>query len=92
MIVSAGIIGPVIVIGPVGRAVGETGRFIGQGEQRIALGAGKPAAALFPGKEHDKTAGQQQTEEDGDRYDGHAWNVCAQYRPYCAARLRMGCD
>ena len=42
---------------------GQKGRLIGQGEQRIALGAGKPAPAVFPGEKRDETAGQQKTEE-----------------------------
>jgi len=42
---------------------GQERRLLGQGEQRIALGAGKPAAAVFPGEKRDETAGQQKTEE-----------------------------
>ena len=64
-----------------GRAGGEPRRFIGQREERVALGAGKPAAALFAREERGKSAGKQQTEEDGDRYDGHAWNACPEYPP-----------
>ena len=70
----------------------QTGRFIGEREQRIALGAGKPLAALFAGKQPNENAGEQQTEEDCDWYNGHAWNVCAEYRPYRAIRLRIRCD
>ena len=69
--------------GPVqffGRGDGKAGGFIGEREQRVALGAGKPAAALFAGKKYRETSGQKQTEEDCDRYDGHAWNVWNEYR------------
>ncbi len=59
---------------------GQSGRLIGERQQRVALGAGKAAAALFAGKERGEPAGQKQTEEEGDRYDGHAWNACPEYR------------
>lgn len=64
----------------IGRRNSQSRGFVGQREERIALGTGKPTAALFAGKEHGETAGQKKTEEDGDRYDGHAWNVCPEYR------------
>ena len=41
----------------IGRGGGKAGGFIGQWEQRIALGARKPAAALFAGKKHRETSG-----------------------------------
>ena len=71
---------------------GQTGRFIGQREQRIALGAGKPLMALLAHKQPDENADEQQTEEDCDWYDGHAWNVCTEYRSNQAVRLRILCD
>jgi len=55
--------------------VGEPRGFIGQRKERVALGTGKPAAVLFAGKKRGETAGQQQTEEDSNWYDGHAWNA-----------------
>jgi hypothetical protein len=42
---------------------GQKGRLISQGQQRIALGAGKAATAVFPGEKRDETAGQQKTAE-----------------------------
>jgi len=63
------------------RGGGEAGGFISQRQQGVALGAGKPAAALLAGKQPDKSAGEEQTEEDGYWYDGHAWNVWTEYRP-----------
>ena len=68
------------LVSGLGREAGESRGFIGEREERIALGTGKPAATLFAGKERGEPAGQKQTEEDGDRYDGHAWNACPEYR------------
>jgi len=78
MIVRVVMIVRVIRQGPVlffSYGVGEPRGFIGQRKERVALGTGKPAAVLFAGKKHGETAGQQQTEEDSDWYDGHAWNA-----------------
>lgn len=80
-----------VVIGGRRRA-GQAGRFIGEREQRIPLGAGEPLTALFAGKQPDENAGKEQTEEDCDWYDGHAWNVCTEYRSNRAVRLRIRCD
>ena len=60
--------------------LGETRSFIGQRKQGVAFGAAKLAAALFARKKRDETAGKQKTEEQGDWYDGHAWNVWKEYR------------
>lgn len=75
----------------IGRRGGQAGRLIGERKQRIAFGAGKPATVLFAGKQPDEKAGQQQTEEEGDWYDGHAWEcldgVSAKSRPVTAHGL-----
>jgi len=49
----------------------DAGRFIGQRKERVALGAGELAAALFSREKSDETARKQETEEDGYRDDGH---------------------
>jgi hypothetical protein len=80
MMIAAGVIMGVVAIIIVIQGLrhdrrGQAGRFIGEGQQRVALGAGELSPALFPHKECDETAGEQETEEYCDRYDGHAWNV-----------------
>ena len=72
------IVGRVMIV--IVHGLGETGSFISQGQQGVAFGAAKLAAALFPRKKRDETAGKQKTEEQGDWYDGHAWNVWKEYR------------
>jgi hypothetical protein len=42
-----------------------SGRFVGQGQQRIPLGTGQVGTVLLAGKQHNEDAGQQQAEENG---------------------------
>lgn len=42
---------------------------VGQREKRIALGTGAAAAQLLTSEQADKEAGEDEAEENGDRYD-----------------------
>jgi hypothetical protein len=53
------------------------GPLIGEGQERVALGAGEAGAALLAGKQHHKGAGQQQAEKQGYRDDRHGVEMSA---------------
>ena len=58
----------VMTVPPGGRLrPGEPRLLVGQGQQRIPLGARETAPALLAGKERDEEAGEKQAAEYGDR-------------------------
>jgi hypothetical protein len=58
---------------------GSLGLFIRQRQQGIALRAGQVPAALLPGKEHNKRAGQEQAKEYGEGDDRHGVDMSGVY-------------
>jgi hypothetical protein len=64
---------------PSRRVIGLNSRWflIGEGQQRVALGAGEMTTALFAGEKHHEGAGEQQAEEYGEWNDRHGVEMSA---------------
>jgi hypothetical protein len=45
--------------------------FLGQGQEGIALGTADPAACVLAQEENHETEYEAETDDDGERYDGH---------------------
>ncbi len=56
------------------RLTGHPRVFGSQRQQRIALGAGEQAPAMFPQEQRDEEKDQPEAEENRNRYYRHAWN------------------
>jgi len=56
-----------------GRRPGQTGRFLGQRQERVPFGPAAAAARMLAEKESDEDEHQHQAKGKGERNNGHRW-------------------
>jgi len=59
-----------VIVRPGGPGRNRPGRFLGEREQRFALGPATIPGA-FPQEKHDKEKHEEETDRDGEMHDGH---------------------